>query len=48
MTNEVKINVSCPSEIRDELKAIAKKKGMKFHAFLVQEFEKVIKREAKK
>ena len=48
MTREVKINLSCPESLSIHLKQIAKSKGMKFHAYLVQELEKVSKREERK
>ena len=41
---EVKINLSCPKRLRESLKEKAKIKGMKFHAYLVQELEKIEKR----
>ncbi len=44
----VKINMDCPEDLREELKLIAKSKGMKFHAYLVMELRKIAKKEGKK
>lgn len=48
MIREVKINLSCPESLSLHLKQVAKSKGMKFHAYLVQELDKVSKRESRK
>lgn len=39
-----KINLSCPEQLSKDLKEKARSKGMKFHAFLVMELEKINKR----
>ena len=48
MDPEVKINVSVGESIRGDLKKIAAKKGMKFHAYIAKELEKIRNREIKK
>lgn len=48
MEPDVKINLGVSEQLRQDLKDIAKSKGMKFHAYLAKELEKIRNREFKK
>ena len=41
---KVNINIKTDLQLRDELKSLAKEKGMRFHSYIEMEFQKIVKR----